>query len=75
MNIKRIISIGLSLVMLCMVVPGTSCKSRKAACEANGTYKTKKHKKNKSGYGSRYGGKSKPVRKAYVIKNSRKKIN
>jgi hypothetical protein len=69
MNIKRIVSIGLSLIMLCMVTAGTSCKSRKAGCEANGQYKTKKMKKNKSSYGTKYSYKAKPVRKPYVIRN------
>ncbi|MCX6307090.1 MAG: hypothetical protein NT040_19160 [Bacteroidetes bacterium] len=72
MNIKRIISIGLSLVILCLAVPGSSCKSRTAACRVDGPYKTKKMKKNKSSYGSKYSYKVKPVRKAYVIRNSRK---
>ncbi len=69
MNIKRIISIGLSLVMLFLVIPGSSCKSRKAGCEANGPYKSKKIKKNKNKYGTWYGPKSKPTRKTYVIRN------
>jgi hypothetical protein len=69
MNIKRIIAIGLSLIMFLLVFTNSSCKSRKAGCEANGTYKTKKMKKNKSGYGTRYSYKPKAVRKSYVIKN------
>jgi hypothetical protein len=71
MRIKRIISIGLSILMISFSVAGSSCKSRKASCEVNGTYKSKKMKKNKSSYGKRYGYKSKSVRKAYVIKNGR----
>jgi hypothetical protein len=71
MNIKRIISTGLALIMLCLMFSGSSCKSRKAGCDANGQYKTKKMKKNKSGYGTKYGYKTKPVRKSYVIRNSR----
>lgn len=71
MNLKRIISIALTLIMLCAVVMGTSCKSRKASCYDNGQYKAKKLKKNKSGYGTRYSYKAKPVKKSYVIRNSR----
>ena len=72
MSIKRILSLGLSLTMFFFLFSGSSCKSRKAGCDANGQYKTKKMKKNKSGYGSRYGYKAKPVRKPYVIKNKSK---
>jgi hypothetical protein len=72
MSIKRIVAVGLSLIMFLLVFTNSSCKSRKAGCEANGTYKTKKMKKNKSGYGTRYGYKFKPVRKSYVIKNKTK---
>jgi hypothetical protein len=72
MSIKRIVSIGLSLIMFLFVFSNSSCKSRKAGCEANGTYKNKKMKKNKSSYGSRYSYKPKPVRKSYVIKNKSK---
>jgi hypothetical protein len=71
MNVKRFFYIGLSLIMFAVGLGNTSCKSRKAGCQANGTYKTKKMKKNKSSYGTRYGYKSKPVRKPYVIRNSR----
>ncbi len=66
---KRLIYIGLSLMIGLLAFSNTSCKSRKAGCEANGTYQSKKHKKNKSAYGTRYSYKSKPVRKAYVIRN------
>jgi len=51
---------------------GSSCKSRKAGCEANGTYRSKKIKKNKSSYAKRYDYKTRSVRKTYVIKNSSK---
>lgn len=71
MSIKRIISIGLSLIMFCLVFTSYSCKSRKAGCDANGQNKVKKMKKNKSGYGTRYDYKAKPIRKHYVIRNSR----
>lgn len=66
---KRLIYIGLSLLIGMLALTSTSCKSRKAGCEANGTYQSKKHKKNKSGYGTRYSYKTKAVRKAYVIRN------
>lgn len=69
MNLKRIISISLSLVFFTLVFTTASCKSRKSICDANGQYNVKKHKKNKSGYGTRYDYKSKPVRKSYVIRN------
>ncbi|MEI6434570.1 MAG: hypothetical protein WCP32_06985 [Bacteroidota bacterium] len=69
MNIKRHIAIGLSLLFLFLGGVNTSCKSRKAMCDANSKYNAKKLKKNKSNYGSRYSFKSKPVRKAYVIRN------
>jgi hypothetical protein len=69
MSLKRIISLGLSLIMFVLVFSNYSCKSRKSVCEANGQYKTKKIKKNKSGYGSRYSYKAKPVGKTYVIRN------
>jgi hypothetical protein len=71
MNIKRIISIGLSLIIFCLAFTSSSCKSRKAGCDANGQYKTKKMKKNRSSYGTRYDYKNKPVKKSYVIRNSR----
>jgi hypothetical protein len=71
MNIKRTISIGLSLIIFCLAFASSSCKSRKAVCDANSQYKTKKMKKNKSGYGTRYGYKAKPVGKSYVIRNSK----
>ncbi|MEI7725660.1 MAG: hypothetical protein WCK09_11185 [Bacteroidota bacterium] len=69
MSLKRLFSIGLALIMMCMVFTTSSCRSRRAGCDANGNYKTKKIKKNKSGYGTRYSYKSKPVGKSYVIRN------
>jgi hypothetical protein len=72
MNIKRTISLFLSIVIFCMAFTSSSCKSRKSACITNGPYKTKKMKKNRSGYGSKYSYKAKPSRKAYVIKNKTK---
>ena len=73
MSMKRIVSVGLSLVIIfCLVFSSVSCKSRKSACVSNGPYKTKKMKKNKSGYGTRYSYKVKPVKKSYVIKNKSK---
>jgi hypothetical protein len=71
MSIKRIISIGLSLIVFGLAFTNASCKSRKSACDANGQYRTKKMKKNKSSYGKRYDYKSQPVKKSYVIRNSR----
>jgi hypothetical protein len=72
MGIKRIISLVLSLLIFSLAFTGTSCKSRKAGCEANGQYQTKKHKKNKSRYGIKYNYKAKPVKKPYVIRNKSK---
>jgi len=71
MHIKRIFYIGLSLIFFGLGFTNTSCKSRKALCDANSQYNVKKHKKNKSSYSTRYGYKSKPVRKSYVIRNGR----
>jgi hypothetical protein len=72
MKFTRIVSVGLSLIIFLTVVTSSSCKSRKSACVSNGPYKTKKMKKNKSGYGSKYSYKAKPTRKPYVIKNKTK---
>ncbi len=72
MNVKRIISLGLSLVLFMLVFSNAACKSRKGLCEANGRYQTKKIKKNKSSYGKRYSYKSRPVEKSYVIRNKNK---
>ncbi len=69
MRAKRLSHIGLFLVMLALIFPVTSCKSRKAVCDANRPDKTMKLKKNKSSYNTKYSFKSKPVRKAYVIRN------
>ena len=71
MNTRRFISIGLCMVIFTLVFTGTSCKSRKAVCDANRQNKNLKMKKNKSGYGIKYGFKSKPVKKSYVIRNGR----
>lgn len=49
-----------------------SCKSRMALCNTNNQQKMVKIKKNRNNYNYRYNFKSKPVRKDYVIKNSRK---
>ena len=72
MSIKRLLSIFLSVLIFSLAFSGTSCKSRKAGCELNGQYQNKKHKKNKSRYGTRYGYKAKPVKKSYVIRNKSK---
>ncbi|MDP1623809.1 MAG: hypothetical protein Q8M08_15895 [Bacteroidales bacterium] len=72
MSVKRITSIGLCLILFCLVITSSSCKSRKASCYSNSQYKTKNMKKNKSSYGTRYGYKTKAVRKAYIIRNKRK---
>ena len=55
--------------MFVLVFAGTSCKSRTAICDSNRQNKTMKMKKNKSSYGTKYSFKSRPVRKAYVIRN------
>ncbi len=69
MSIKRMVSIGLTLIMFCLLFAGSSCKSRKAGCEANGQFKSKKMKKNKSNYGTKYDYKTRPVKKNYMIRN------
>jgi len=68
-SIKRVITIGLSAIILCIGFTESSCKSRKAGCDANGQFKTRKMKKNRSNYGVKYDYKSRPVRKNYVIRN------
>ena len=69
MSVKRYIIVFLSILFLGIGGMTTSCKSREAICEANQVYSKKKIKKNKSRYGTKYGYKSKPTRKAYVIRN------
>ncbi len=49
-----------------------SCKSRMTLCNTNNQQKMVKIKKNRNNYNLRYNFKSKPVRKDYVIRNSRK---
>jgi hypothetical protein len=71
MSAKRAISIVISLVFSLLVITGTSCKSRKSVCDSNKQSKTMKMKKNKSSYNVKYDFKSKPVKKAYVIRNGR----
>jgi hypothetical protein len=69
MSIKTFTSIILSFLFLGLGAINTSCKSRKAVCDANSQYKSKKIKKNRSNYNVKYGFKAKPVRKTYVIRN------
>jgi hypothetical protein len=71
MGIKRAVSVILSLVIFTMAFTGTSCKSRKSVCDSNHQSKAMKMKKNKSQYNVKYGYKSRPVRKAYVIRNGK----
>ncbi len=72
MNRKRMISPGLCLVIFLMFSTLVSCKSRKALCEANRPDKVLKMKKNKSSYNTKFSFKTRPVRKAYVIRNGRR---
>jgi hypothetical protein len=69
MSIKTVTSIILSLLFFGLGTINTSCKSRKAVCDANSQYKSQKIKKNRSNYNVKYGFKAKPVRKSYVIRN------
>jgi hypothetical protein len=69
MIIRRIINLGLILLIILLAFSNVSCRSRKVECHSNGQYKSQKLKKNKSKYNALYGQKSRPVKKSYVIKN------
>jgi len=62
------------IITIFFLIAGTglsSCNSRKSICESNRVYQSKKIKKNKSQYNTRYSYKGKPVRKDYVLRNGR----
>jgi len=72
MGIKRVVSVGLCLLIICVGSGTSSCKTRSAGCEAHGVTRTKQMKKNRNHYNSRYSVKVKPVKKTYVIRNKRR---
>jgi len=68
---KFILSLSIILLFFIILVFDASCKSGKAVCQSNRSYKPAKVKKNRSNYGVLYEFKSKPVKKDYVIRNVR----
>lgn len=76
MSLRRAITLLLAILLLLPAAGSlTSCKAKnKVQCHSYGDYKSKKTKRNRSAYGTRYSNKAKPVRKPYVIKNKTTRI-
>ncbi len=57
------------IILLPVVLPSCSSRSREAVCKGNSNYRGQHPKKNKSRYNQKYSYKNKSVKKSYVIKN------